>query len=42
MSNFARTLYTKCKMHGSGNAQVILSDSELYALIRIAVNDLDR
>jgi hypothetical protein len=28
-------------MHGSGNAQVILSDSELYALIRIAVNDLD-
>lgn len=27
-------------MHGSGDAQVVLSDGELYALIVIALNDL--
>lgn len=35
-----RSLLSKCKMHGSGDAQVMLSDSELYALICIAVTDL--
>jgi len=28
-------------MHGSGGAQVVLSDSELLSLISIAINDLD-
>lgn len=37
---FIRNLYAKCKMHGSGDAQVVLSDRELYALIVIALNDL--
>lgn len=43
MKNFAflRGLYAKCKMHGSGDAQIIITDSELYTLICIAVNDLD-
>jgi hypothetical protein len=27
-------------MHGSGDAQVVLSDEELYALIVVALNDL--
>ena len=35
-----RQLYAKCKMHGNGEAQVILSDSELYALIVLAFHDL--
>lgn len=37
---FIRSLYAKCKMHGNGDAQVILSDNELYALILVAINDL--
>jgi hypothetical protein len=37
---FIRNLYAKCKMHGSGDAQVVLSDGELYALIVVALNDL--
>lgn len=40
MSSFAKTLYTRCRLHGVGDAQVILSNSELYALICIAMNDL--
>ena len=36
---FIRNLYAKCKMHGSGDAQVVLSDGELYALIVVAFND---
>lgn len=39
-SAFFRNLYTKCKMHGSGDAQVAISDGELYALISIAIDDL--
>jgi len=39
-SLFIKTIYTKCKMHGGGDAQVILADDELYALIVIALNDL--
>lgn len=37
---FIRNLYSKCRMHGSGEAQVVISDGELLALIGIAVNDL--
>ncbi|MDD2802312.1 MAG: hypothetical protein PHE96_12725 [Methylococcales bacterium] len=39
-SLFIRNIYTKCKMHGGRDAQVILADDELYALIVIALNDL--
>jgi hypothetical protein len=39
-SLFIKKLYAKCKMHGTGDAQVILTDDELYALILIALNDL--
>lgn len=39
-SAFFRNLYTKCKMHGNGDAQVVISDGELYALLSIAINDL--
>lgn len=35
-----RKLLTQCKIHGSGEAQVILSDAELYALICLSANDL--
>jgi len=38
---FIRNLYSKCKMHGSGDAQVVLSDGELLALIFISVSNLD-
>lgn len=38
---FIRNLYTKCKMHGSGDAQVVISDGELYSLIVITINDLE-
>ena len=39
-SLFVKNLYAKCRMHGSGDAQVVLSDDELYALIVIALSDL--
>jgi hypothetical protein len=39
-SAFLKNLFTKCKMHGAGDSQVMLSDSELYALICIAISDL--
>lgn len=35
-----RQLLTQCKIHGSGDAQVILSDAELYILMCISANDL--
>lgn len=35
-----RNLYAKCKMHGSGDAQVVLSDQELYSLILLSIVDL--
>lgn len=37
---FFRNLYSKCKMHGTGEAQVVISDGELNALLSIAVDDL--
>ncbi|MFQ1653094.1 hypothetical protein ACK378_08700 [Aeromonas veronii] len=37
---FFRNLYSKCKMHGTGEAQVSITDGELNALIYIAINDL--
>ena len=33
-------LYLECKVHGTGDAQVILSDAELYALCLIAQRDM--
>jgi len=40
-SQFIKSLYAKCKMHGTGDAQVILEDRELYALILLAFQDLE-
>jgi hypothetical protein len=37
---FFRNLYSKCKMHGTGEAQVVISDGELNSLLSIAVGDL--
>lgn len=37
---FFRSLYSKCKMHGAGEAQVVISDGELNALVSIAIDDL--
>lgn len=39
-SVFLKALFAKCKMHGSSDAQIIISDSEVYSLICIAVHDL--
>ena len=39
-SAFLKSLFTKCKMHGSGDSQVMISDSELYSLICMAISDL--
>lgn len=40
-SVFIKKLYTKCRIHGSGEAQVAISDAEIYALIVLAVHDLN-
>lgn len=37
---FISQLYTKCKTHGNGDAQVLLSDNELCALIKVSFVDL--
>lgn len=37
---FIRNLYSSCKMHGSGEAQVVLSNGELLSLISIAIVNL--
>lgn len=37
---FFRNLYSKCKMHGIGEAQVVISDGELNALVSLAIDDL--
>ncbi|WP_293106085.1 restriction endonuclease [Moorena sp. SIO3I6] len=37
---FIKNLYSKCKMHGSGEAQVIISDGELSSLLSIALDNL--
>jgi len=40
ISTATRLLLTQCKVHGSGDAQVVISNSEVYALIFISVRDL--
>jgi hypothetical protein len=39
-SVFIKNLYTKCRIHGAGDAQVAISDREIYALITLAIHDL--
>jgi hypothetical protein len=39
-SAFLKNLFTRYKMHGGGEAQVILSDAEVYTLLCIAIHDL--
>ncbi len=39
-SVFLKSLFAKCKMHGGGDSQVIISDSEVYSLICMAICDL--
>jgi hypothetical protein len=41
ISKFIQNFYAKTKMHGTGDAQVVLTDAELYALIIIALTDLN-
>ena len=38
---FIKNLYTRCKMHGSGEAQIVISDGELASLVYIAVSNLN-
>ncbi len=40
-SVFIKNLYTKCRIHGAGDAQVTISDQEIYALIVLTINDLE-
>lgn len=40
-SKFINDLYNKCKFHGTGDAQVLLRDDELYALICISIINLE-
>jgi hypothetical protein len=39
-SIFLKNLFARCKIHGSGDSQVIISDSEVYSLICMAIDDL--
>jgi hypothetical protein len=39
-SAFLKNLFTKCKIHGNGDSQVVISDSEVYSLICLAIDDL--
>ncbi len=39
-STFISQLYTKCKMHGNGDAQVMLTDHELLVLLKLSFMDL--
>ncbi|MDY7020546.1 MAG: DNA cytosine methyltransferase, partial [Cyanobacteriota bacterium] len=39
--SFVKKLFSKCKIHGSGDSQVIISNDEVYALLCLAVNDLN-
>jgi hypothetical protein len=39
-SAFLKNLFAKCKMHGSGDSQVMISDAEVYSLICMAIGDL--
>jgi len=40
-SVFIKNLFTKCRIHGTGDAQVVISDQEIYALIVLAITDLN-
>lgn len=40
-SIFIKNLYTKCRLHGAGDAQVVISDQEIYILIILAITDLE-
>ncbi len=40
ISTTIRQLLTQCKVHGNNDAQVLLTDSELYALFLIGIRDL--
>ncbi|MEK6753223.1 MAG: hypothetical protein AABZ00_13275 [Chloroflexota bacterium] len=40
-SVFIKNLYTKCRIHGAGEAQVAISDNEIYTLIVLAIYDLN-
>lgn len=40
-STFVKNLYTKCRIHGAGDAQVAISDQEVFALINLAIHDLN-
>ena len=40
-SSFLKKIFSKCKLHGSGDAQVIISDDEIYSLLYLAINDLN-
>jgi len=39
-SAFLKSLFAKCKIHGTGDSQVIISDTEVYSLICMAICDL--
>ncbi len=44
MSSYSKSLkqyYSKCKTHGTNEAQVMLSDYELYILLALVAHDLD-
>jgi hypothetical protein len=41
VSTSIRHLLTQCKIHGNGDAQVMLTDSELYVLFYLSICDLD-
>ena len=38
---FIQNLYSKCKMHGTGGAQVVISDAELHVLISLSLQYLE-
>ena len=40
-SSFLKKLFSKCKFHGSGNAQVTISNNEIYILLYLAIGDLN-
>ncbi|MDJ0715887.1 MAG: DNA cytosine methyltransferase [Prochloraceae cyanobacterium] len=39
-SSFLKKLFSKCKFHGTGDAQVTISDAEIYSLLYLAISDL--
>lgn len=41
VSSFLKKLFSKCKLHGSGDAQVMISDDQVYSLLYLAISDLN-